>query len=1202
MAMLIDTSGKPSEARMSEGTFLRRARLAAPLAAALILAHAAGAQTIDPANEGYDPMRQISTQFVRPNILLVFDVSGSMAWDEISQHSVGTDQTGSWLNTVSWAVAGSGSCSGSGANTKCKTWTATLTVQQTHPSRMAKVKNALGNSMTIITPWTPPGGTCTDSARQWPALASAWSGATGPTQTVTTSGTPWIWKFAWAKTTSSAAVRPAGNPFIETGLVAQPPTIGCDCALTPPTDLVGKSANTVNWGLEIFSGSAADCDQGTLVIAPDSTDSGDVTALEACLKPNSVSTVVNGTTYKGLFADSGTPTKGALVYAASVITAVAGGGSVTNAAGSYSSSLFPTSFKSKTFSITADRKLSCGRVYAAILVTDGLSNNCNPNGGNWADPCTTTFPCPGTGCPDGGSSGYTCPNPYPTAITHPTTPLTQQDAFIGEKTDALWWLTAAGRRLYTRTWVIGVSDQVGPCELNYAAYRGRTDANSPNGDAGFDFANDDFLPEGTPGNYDSQSCTTRQPPHGSYAYFATTAKALQQAFSAIIAAVGTGDYTTSAPSVTASPLVAEGLVGFVASATYPKWEGHLYAYDIKADCSDTTKWDCTQPCGWVDPADANHKSNCLWDAGEILNVGALNVDGTRKGANNGLTRSLYTWDPASGYALVPIDSSATTAATLDTLCGNCGITAAVADFMLGNNGSGSWRPWQLGAVINSTQAVIGPALLWKQGLLASHSDFETTYQKRHPVVWAGASDGFTHGIDAVDGAELVAVIPPEQLAKQVTLYNTYLTKPNDFITGEPKLPDQHIFGVANSPRFADVWFDSTTEYKTLLFMTQGLGGTGVAAIDVTHPFPGRDYNGNGNLLDDNEAADPNYGFGITASPPPIQVVWSKNRNDLTHLGNTWSVPALGASSAKTWQLIMGAGFDGTFSAADTDVPYVYRLNPVDGTSNSVETLSNVPSGAYVRNQSFADAVIWQTSAPFFQPDNLVNQGIQVDLNGQFWVFEPNNWNASRLFNLGSQQPLYYPPAVAAYPANASQTHLLYAFASGTFYEKSPNVTGKTSTFRPTIYIGVKTKSTGTASFSGVQISSIPKPTGQSGFLGARTQVTAPPIIFVAKQGSTADPFALFLVYDPDAGACVGTSYIIRVAFTPTALSSIIVPADQVYAAGAGASAGFAVAGEKVVVSRSYVGQNGRAFIQEVPNLRIKQGGLNGDVSWWLELQ
>ena len=38
----------------------------------------------------------------------------------------------------------------------CLSWTYTLVVDQNYPSRMAVVKNVLGNSVSITTPWVPP--------------------------------------------------------------------------------------------------------------------------------------------------------------------------------------------------------------------------------------------------------------------------------------------------------------------------------------------------------------------------------------------------------------------------------------------------------------------------------------------------------------------------------------------------------------------------------------------------------------------------------------------------------------------------------------------------------------------------------------------------------------------------------------------------------------------------------------------------------------------------------------------------------------------------------------------------------------------------------------------------------------------------------------------------------------------------------------
>jgi hypothetical protein len=59
----------------------------------------------------------------------------------------------------------------------CVSWSYTLEVEQTFPSRMATVKNVLGDSVTIITPWQPPA--------IWPAVNNPnWSCApacvTGP--------------------------------------------------------------------------------------------------------------------------------------------------------------------------------------------------------------------------------------------------------------------------------------------------------------------------------------------------------------------------------------------------------------------------------------------------------------------------------------------------------------------------------------------------------------------------------------------------------------------------------------------------------------------------------------------------------------------------------------------------------------------------------------------------------------------------------------------------------------------------------------------------------------------------------------------------------------------------------------------------------------------------------------------------------------
>jgi len=62
------------------------------------------AQTIDPGREGYDPMRQITQQILPPNLMLVLDLSGSMA-NDIAGNWVGVDSVGQ-PPSARWNVEG----------------------------------------------------------------------------------------------------------------------------------------------------------------------------------------------------------------------------------------------------------------------------------------------------------------------------------------------------------------------------------------------------------------------------------------------------------------------------------------------------------------------------------------------------------------------------------------------------------------------------------------------------------------------------------------------------------------------------------------------------------------------------------------------------------------------------------------------------------------------------------------------------------------------------------------------------------------------------------------------------------------------------------------------------------------------------------------------------------------------------------------
>ena len=56
--------------------------------------------TLNPANEGYDPLQQIAKQIAKPNVLLVLDVSQSMSWDQFGHDLNIYDPTDNY--TIIW--------------------------------------------------------------------------------------------------------------------------------------------------------------------------------------------------------------------------------------------------------------------------------------------------------------------------------------------------------------------------------------------------------------------------------------------------------------------------------------------------------------------------------------------------------------------------------------------------------------------------------------------------------------------------------------------------------------------------------------------------------------------------------------------------------------------------------------------------------------------------------------------------------------------------------------------------------------------------------------------------------------------------------------------------------------------------------------------------------------------------------------------
>ena len=555
-----------------------------------------------------------------------------------------------------------------------------------------------------------------------------------------------------------------------------------------------------------------------------------------------------------------------------------------------------------------------------------------------------------------------------------------------------------------------------------------------------------------------------------------------------------------------------------------------------------------------------------------------------------------------------------------------------------------------------TPAIVGPAQNYFQtGNVENHKPFEGTYANRRKLTWLGADDGFLHAFDLDDGAEVVGLLPPNMIANQITLYKTFLLpsiqKSTDTGQNAGFLFEEHTWGVANSLRFADVWFGAPTNaYKTVGFLTEGPGGSVVAAIDITHPY------GEPLLSRPAVPADANYGaFAGANAGKPVDVLWTKNSSDYAGLKTSWSVPAVAADTFTTSKMTFGAGINPTSLYNAQQNASVFVVDPTTGALLSTKIITPLASPSpLVGHQTFADSILFQTNAAGFQNDNLANLSLQGDENGRVNALF-GNWSGPTskvLIDLNAAagnkpQPLYYSPAANGIGTFGTQ---VYALASGSFYETSPFVSGwnvnlvgnppvgsgynpsdkpykglpPVPPFVPTLFVatnpykindplfgtvplgsGILAPQVASKVIAGIPLqltdptydpSSVPPHTS----LGIHTQVTSSPLLVgnvTSTTSVTSKQEVFFTVFDPDWG-CNGYSYVIKVEFTIAATPTF--NATTVYAASPGAASGFVVTDKGAFVGQSGVGKNEATLIKvDIPQPELP-GAPNFRPVWWKE--
>ena len=397
------------------------------------------------------------------------------------------------------------------------------------------------------------------------------------------------------------------------------------------------------------------------------------------------------------------------------------------------------------------------------------------------------------------------------------------------------------------------------------------------------------------------------------AYFATREEELRDALVSIIYAAAAGSYTTSPATASSGVQAASGQVtlGNMLLDTrvdFPGWRGNLVAYNT-----------ATSPI------------SVLWNAATVafdynVNTGKYFTSVTpvdRRG--DWKKRNIWT---SNGTSMVKFDVNQSTGAitnksTLKTL--GLGATddeaERVAKFMLGDPTLDN--PAVLGGLINSSPIDIGPA---GKSTLPGGEAFYQLYKDRPYLTYVGSSDGMVHAFFTKAttvgsttypaGAEAFAYIPQTMLSVALKLYAQ---------GGQLPDPNDHIYGLANSPKVKSLCTANCTDaatavWKTLMVMTYGWGGTEAFVLDVTNPFDGG-------------------GVKSSTTTPPAPLVWSTQylNSSMTSaydntLGLTTSVPAFYYAKTATrddFRVVFGS----------------YTTDPVSGQLAKVLLNSSVINGS-----------------------------------------------------------------------------------------------------------------------------------------------------------------------------------------------------------------------------------------------------------------
>ncbi|MCE7915618.1 MAG: pilus assembly protein PilC [Nitrosomonas sp. PRO4] len=331
---------------------------------------------------------------------------------------------------------------------------------------------------------------------------------------------------------------------------------------------------------------------------------------------------------------------------------------------------------------------------------------------------------------------------------------------------------------------------------------------------------------------------------------------------------------------------------------------------------------------------------------------------------------------------------------------------------------------KLGDIVNSGPLYVGrPSAGFSDVDYPGYKSFKNSYKDRMPMVYVGSNDGMLHGFNAC----ITGITPgctTADAGKELLVYIPNAVYENLSRLSDKDYNTNHRYFVDGSPMAADVYFNSTASWKSILVGSLNGGGQGYFALNITNPT-------------DTSKSAPTFSAANAAS----LLLWEFTSADDADMGYSHNLPQINSFTGQVnqiikmennkWAVIVGNGYN---SSAGKAVLYILFI---ESGEDGVWTVGT----DYIK--LIADASTGNglsTPTPFDTNGNGKADVIYAgDIKGNLWKFDvsssdPANWNVAigglPLFVSGPLKPIIAPPAISFHP-NGGQ---LILFGTGKYLE------------------------------------------------------------------------------------------------------------------------------------------------------------------------